>query len=449
MRIETTRIKDLLVVHLDVHADSRGWFKENWQREKMVGLGLPDFRPVQNNISFNKSAGATRGLHAEPWDKYVSVANGRVFGAWCDLREGSSTYGETFSIEIDPSIAVFVPRGVANGFQALEDNTSYTYLVNDHWKPEAEYSFVNLNLIEWPLTPTEVSEKDKNHPVLGEAIPVSPKKTLVLGRGGQLADALEAEMPQAIFLAKEEFDITNPPQLNWSEFDTIINAAAYTAVDQAENDLVNAWTVNAIGVGKLAKICEEHDLTLVHISSDYVFDGSKDEWSETDDLCPLGVYGQSKAAGDVVASQVRKHYIVRTSWVVGSGKNFVSTMQALAQKGIKPSVVDDQVGRLSFTDDIAAGIVHLLQTKAEFGTYNLSNSGEVVSWAQIAKKVYELSGADPADVTPVSTETYFGDNPRAPRPSRSALSLKKIGDAGFIPRDWKSALEDYLKGGSK
>lgn len=447
MQIESTRIQDLLVVRLDVHEDSRGWFKENWQRKKMVGQGLPDFRPVQNNISFNRNAGATRGLHAEPWDKYVSVANGRVFGAWCDLREGSSTYGETFTIEIDPSIAVFVPRGVANGFQALEDNTSYSYLVNDHWKPDAEYSFVNLNLIDWPLVPTEVSEKDKNHPTLEDAIPVSAKKTLVLGRGGQLSDALERIMPQATYLTRDEFDISDPPKFNWADYDTIVNAAAYTAVDQAEIDIANAWKVNATGVGKLAKICDEHDLTLVHVSSDYVFDGSKDEWLETDDFCPLGVYGQSKAAGDITASQVRKHYIVRTSWVVGSGKNFVSTMRSLAQKGVKPAVVDDQVGRLSFTEDIASGIVHLLRTNAEFGTYNLTNTGRSVSWAQIAKKVFEMSGADPADVTPVSTEAYFGENSHAPRPSQSTLNLSKIGKVGFVPRDWENALEDYLKGG--
>ena len=133
MNLKETNIPDLLVIELDVHADSRGWFKENWQREKMVALGLPDFAPVQNNISFNTSRGTTRGIHAEPWDKFVSVATGRVFAAWVDLREGNEP--NIFTIELTPNIAVFVPRGVGNSYQTLEDNTAYTYLVNDHYIP--------------------------------------------------------------------------------------------------------------------------------------------------------------------------------------------------------------------------------------------------------------------------------------------------------------------------
>mgnify|MGYP002652146237 CR=1 FL=1 len=94
MQVHNTAIEGLRIIELDVHGDNRGWFKENWQREKMVAAGLPDFQPVQNNVSFNAEKGVTRGLHAEPWDKLVSVATGRVFGAWCDLRDGSETFGE-------------------------------------------------------------------------------------------------------------------------------------------------------------------------------------------------------------------------------------------------------------------------------------------------------------------------------------------------------------------
>ena len=123
LTVERTAIPGLLIVRMPVHGDSRGWFKENWQRAKMTELGLPDFGPVQNNISFNASRGATRGIHAEPWDKYVSVATGRVFGAWVDLREGES-FGATVTVEVDESVAVFVPRGVGNSYQALEDGTA-------------------------------------------------------------------------------------------------------------------------------------------------------------------------------------------------------------------------------------------------------------------------------------------------------------------------------------
>lgn len=157
LAVADTGIGGLKVVDLAVHGDSRGWFKENWQRAKMTELGIPDLRVVQNNVSYNDSRGVTRGIHAEPWDKFISVARGSVFGAWVDLREGSATYGKVFTCTLDPSKAIYVPRGVGNSFQALEDGTAYTYLVDAHWSLELKrtYTFVNLAdpelAIEWPI----------------------------------------------------------------------------------------------------------------------------------------------------------------------------------------------------------------------------------------------------------------------------------------------------------
>ncbi len=172
-----TPIPGMLLFDLPVHGDNRGWFKENWQREKMVRLGLPDFGPVQNNISFNDAVGTTRGIHAEPWDKFISIAAGRVFGAWVDLRPGKA-FGAVFTTELDPSTAIYVPRGVGNSYQTLEPNTAYTYLVNDHWSVEAqgEYTFLNLAdeqvAIPWPipLAEAELSDKDREHPRLSEVV---------------------------------------------------------------------------------------------------------------------------------------------------------------------------------------------------------------------------------------------------------------------------------------
>ncbi|MGB3024015.1 MAG: dTDP-4-dehydrorhamnose 3,5-epimerase [Candidatus Saccharimonadales bacterium] len=177
LSVTEASIPGFYVVTLPVHGDNRGWFKENYQKAKMEALGLPKFEVVQNNFSFNDKRGATRGLHAEPWEKFISVANGSVFGAWCDLRAGNS-FGQTFSIEINPGVAVFVPRGVANGYQTLEDNVTYTYLVNAHWSPEAHYTFVNLfdpDLgINWPIPHSEavISDKDAAHPLLKEVVPL-------------------------------------------------------------------------------------------------------------------------------------------------------------------------------------------------------------------------------------------------------------------------------------
>lgn len=450
-----TNIPGVIIFDMPVHGDNRGWFKENWQREKMVALGLPDFGPVQNNISFNENRGTTRGIHGEPWDKFVSVASGKIFGAWVDLREGGS-FGQVFTTEVDPSQAIYIPRGVANAFQTLENNTVYSYLVNDHWSPDGEYSFLNLAdetvAINWPipLDQAELSEKDKNHPRLADVTPVPNKKTLVVGGLGQLGTALQSVLPGAEFVDRDDFDMTNTETYktkNWSDYDTIINVAAYTAVDQAETAEGRklAWEINAKAVSYLVKVANESNLTFVHISSEYVFDGTNEIHDEEEAFSPLGVYAQTKAAGDIAASQAKKYYLVRTSWVIGQGNNFVRTMKSLAEKGVKPSVVDDQVGRLTFTKDLANGIVHLLTTKPAYGTYNLSNTGDSVSWADIAKIVYEKNGKSADDVTPVSTEQYYeGKTDISPRPLQSTLKLDKIESVGFHARDWREALDEYL-----
>lgn len=466
--VETTPIPGFLRIDLTVHGDNRGWFKENWQREKMVALGLPDFGPVQNNISFNDEAGVTRGIHAEPWDKYVSVATGRVFGAWVDLREGPS-FGTVYTCEIDPSVAVFVPRGVGNAYQTLEPNTAYTYLVNDHWSPDAQYTFLNLAdetvAVPWPipLDDAVLSDKDRAHPRLADVTPfpavdqsAAPgRRVLVTGANGQLGRELMSRLADAGYAATgvdlPEFDISDAAAmdaLDWSAYDIIINAAAWTNVDGAETPEGRpaAWRANATGPANLARAATGNGLVLVHISSEYTFDGATEPHTEDEPPSPLGVYGQSKAGGDAAVVAVPSHYLVRTSWVVGDGKNFVRTMASLAERGIAPKVVDDQTGRLTFTTDLAAGIIHLLSASAPYGTYNLSGEGPVVSWADVAKRVYERLGHDPAEVTPITTEEYFAGQDVAPRPLKSALDLTRIKATGFTPGDSMERLDAYIAG---
>lgn len=177
LKVTESPIPGLFVVDLVVHGDKRGWFKENYQAAKMEALGLPHFAPVQNNFSYNVERGVTRGLHAEPWEKFVSLANGRVFCAWVDLRKGGS-FGKTFTVELTPGMAVFVPRGVANSYQTLEENVAYTYLVNAHWSPDTTYAAVNLFdptlNIAWPILKEQaiVSEKDLKNPAFADVVPL-------------------------------------------------------------------------------------------------------------------------------------------------------------------------------------------------------------------------------------------------------------------------------------
>ncbi len=460
LSVESTPIPGLLVLRLPVHGDARGWFKENWQREKMTALGLPDFGPVQNNMSFNAHRGATRGIHTEPWDKFVSVASGRVFGAWVDMREGDS-FGISFTIEIDAEVAVFVPRGVGNSYQALEDATAYSYLVNDHWRAGTTYPALNLAdptvAIAWPipLAEAQVSEKDLTTPMLADVVPMAAKKTLIIGCRGQLGRALQVDFPGSdlVDLAPEGgvqgLDVTDAEAVAawpWHEYALVLNAAAYTAVDAAEtaDGRRTAWAANAGAPATLARLSRDHGFTLVHYSSEYVFDGTALEHTEDEPLSPLGVYAQTKAAGDIAVATVPRHYLLRTSWVIGDGNNFVRTMRTLADKGVSPTVVDDQRGRLTFTSELSRATRHLIDSAAAYGTYNLSNGGPVMSWAEIARTVYALSGRDGSDVTPVSTEDYFaGKTGISPRPLSSTMSLAKIEATGFVAEDARVALERY------
>jgi dTDP-4-dehydrorhamnose 3,5-epimerase len=458
LAVRPTPIPGLLVLELPLHGDARGWFKENWQRAKMTALGLPDFGPVQHSVAHNTAAGVTRGLHAEPWDKLVSVASGRAFGAWVDLREGPS-FGTLVTVELGPDTAVFVPRGVANSYQTLEPDTVYSYLVNAHWSPDsiAEYTYLNLAdptvAVPWPIPLAEatISAADAAHPRLEEVRPVPPDRLVIVGAGGQLGRALQRLLPHAELLDLPDFDCADRASVEafrWRGVGTILNAAAYTAVDLAETEQGrrDCWLANVQGVANLCRVAAEHHITLVHISSDYVFDGSVELHTEDEPFSPLGVYGQTKAAADALVGQLARHYLVRTSWVIGDGRNFVRTMADLADRGVQPTVVADQFGRLTFTSDLAAGIVHLLEAAAPFGTYNLTNEGPVQSWCDIAREVFTLRGRSPDDVTGTTTAEYSAGRTVAPRPRHSTLSLDRLRETGFVPPLASVRLREYLSG---
>lgn len=276
-------------------------------------------------------------------------------------------------------------------------------------------------------------------------------RILIIGSNGQLGKALAAKYPKAIAVDRDDFDMTNWEMVSsydWSKIDTVINAAAFTNVDGAETDegRIAAWKINATAVGYLSKIAAEHDITLVHTSSDYVFDGTKENHTETEDLAPLGIYAQTKAAGDIAAGITPKHYIIRIQALIGEGHNFVRIMLGLAEKNISPTVVNDQITRLTFTPALVGCIDHLLRTRAEYGIYNFTNDGEPASWADITRLIFKEIGRNDLQVTDTSTEEYFKSKPHvAPRPLKSYFDLGKIKDTGLKPSDWRQELHNYIQ----
>ena len=370
--VSATAIDGLLVIDLPVHGDARGWFKENWQRAKMVALGLPDFGPVQNNISFNAKAGVTRGIHAEPWEKLVSVATGRVFGAWVDLREGPG-FGTVVTLELGPDKAVFIPRGVGNSYQTLEDDTCYSYLVNEHWSQEAKDKYVRRAR---PPVDQLAHTAQRGNPVRlrppassaerGAAVPAPS----AAGRGRRRparpgAGVVAAgRAPRRPCRPRHHRRRRRESFFPWDEV-SVDQRRRLTAVDAAEGDgRAACWAVNVQGAANLVAAARRHRLPLVHISTDYVFDGTAAVHGEDEPPSPLGSYGASKAAADALVATLPRHWILRTSWVVGDGPNFVRTMVRLAHVGVSPAVVDDQFGRLTFATDLARAALHLVESSA-------------------------------------------------------------------------------------
>nr|WP_255426745.1 dTDP-4-dehydrorhamnose reductase [Pseudonocardia sp. C8] len=269
-----------------------------------------------------------------------------------------------------------------------------------------------------------------------------------MGARGQLGRALVAALPDAVALGRDDLDVGDPDAVaahDFSRYDVVFNAAAYTAVDRAETEPAAAWRVNALGPAHLAAAAARHGVTLVHVSTEYVFDGTvPGPMPEDTPLAPLGVYGASKAAGELAVRAAPRHLVARTSWVVGDGGNFVATMARLARDGACPAVVDDQVGRPTFAGDLAAALV-ALAGRGETGTVHVTNDGEPVSWYGLATEVFAHCGRDPGDVRPVTTTEYAADKAHlARRPANSVLDLSRLTLSGVAMPPWRDALARHL-----
>lgn len=269
-------------------------------------------------------------------------------------------------------------------------------------------------------------------------------KVLVTGANGMLGQDLCPILQdfgyEVIKTDIDTMDITNINSVK-NKFmeeipDIVIHCAAYTNVDKAENDLDNATLINKIGTGNIAKICGENDITLVYISTDYVFDGKKGSaYKPDDETNPLNNYGLTKLQGEqAVQKYCKKYYITRTSWLYGvHSKNFVETMISMADKP-EIKVVNDQIGCPTWTVDLSKGIIKLLQENAEYGIYHICGSGST-SWYGFAKKIFELANLK-VNLIPCTTDEFL-------RPAkRPKCSIMYNND---ICRNWELALKDYMK----
>ena len=224
--------------------------------------------------------------------------------------------------------------------------------------------------------------------------------------------------------------------------DAVIHCAAYTAVDRAEDDALTSRTINVIGTQNIAEAAEQNGMKMLYVSTDYVYPGKGFRPQTEQTLpAPCNVYGQTKYDGELAAAACSRLFIVRTSWVFGTGgNNFVKTMLHLSETHDTLSVVVDQVGSPTFTEDLSPLLCHMIETDC-FGTYNASNEG-FCSWYGFAREIFRLAGRNVL-VLPVSSETYKS---RAARPKNSRMSKNKLICAGFSPLPtWQDALSRYLK----
>ncbi|UCD26531.1 MAG: dTDP-4-dehydrorhamnose reductase [Candidatus Bathyarchaeota archaeon] len=277
-------------------------------------------------------------------------------------------------------------------------------------------------------------------------------KIAIIGSTGQLGTDLMKALNyehEVVGLTHQDIEVTDYNScliLKEHYPDGIINTAAFHKTDQCEEEPLKTFSVNAIGAKNVAAISKEIKATNIFISTDYVFDGSKDSpYTEDDTPNPLNTYGISKLAGELYTKQNPKHYIIRLASLFGiagaSGKggNFIETMIAKAKKNEPATVVNDMWMSPTYTKDVAITMKKIIQSKLPYGPYHATNQG-YCTWFQFAKEIFKLSGLN-STLTPTKTEQQ---RMKTRRPRFSALKSIKLSDYGIKMREWKLALHDYL-----
>ena len=468
-----TNLEDCYIIEENRFGDPRGHFTSVTDNQ-LEELGFKDFKQKSESLSCK---GVVRGLHfqKDPYcqAKVVCCTKGRVLDVVVDLRKDSPTYKQYTYVELTPENGrmLYVPRGFAHGFVALEDNTTFNYLVDNKYYPRLDggipWNDPEINIpwddifkeygIEEPL----LSEKDQKHPKLSEAnlqFVREPRRYLVTGVNGQLGYDIVRELNDrgeydVLAIDRNEMDITDKEQVSKIikayKPDVIFHCAAWTAVDKAQ-ELKDACTqVNVEGTKNITDASIEVGAKLIYMSTDYVFDGKKplDELYKEDDVVnPQSVYGKTKFEGEEEVRRNPKHFITRISWVFGvNGNNFIKTMLKAADKHDVLTVVNDQIGSPTYTVDLAKLLVEMAHTE-KYGTYHVNNEG-YCSWAEFAQYIMEINGKS-TKIKPLTTEEYYADKDTtyvAYRPRNSKLDKSKLEENFYRLPTWQDATDRYCK----
>ena len=485
LTITNTTAEDCKIVDPRRFGDARGFF-ESVTIDELEHLGFSKFNQFSDSMS---GKGILRGLHyqKDPYcqAKMVRCVRGSVVDIVRDVRKDSPTYGKCVAVELTPENGTFlyVPRGYAHAYLALQDDSLFEYYVDNEYNTrleggisykdpdmmidlytksldDEEYNVENLSIYEllekYGIDKPLISDKDETRKPLSETevdFKKERRRYLVTGVGGQLGHDIVRELEargEIDILApdRETMDITDRDSvmelIRAYKPDVIFHCAAYTAVDKAEEDKETCEKINVEGTRNIVDASIEVGAKILYMSTDYVFDGTKEGlYKEDDEVNPQSVYGQTKFQGEEEVRRNPNHFITRISWVFGiNGNNFVKTMIKLSNRFEELKVVDDQIGSPTYTVDLSKLLVEMAHTD-KYGTYNATNRG-YCTWADFAEAIFKEYGVD-VKVNHVTTDEYYGDKPHATRPENSEFDFTKLEENGFAKMpEWQDALRRYI-----
>ncbi len=458
-------LKDCYILIPNKFVDTRGSYSPVFIEEFNKQNGINFGGVVQEAIATNKK-GSVRGLHfqKDPYaqGKYVTCTKGKIIDIVVDLRSDSPTFGKYAHVELSPEnrVHLLVPAGFAHGYVSLEDGSELKYMVTEHYRKYLESGIQIMDprfqvqeiLKKYNIQNIDIKEEDQKRPNFNpnENYFFTNYRYLVTGCSGQLGYDVVKELKNqkvedVIALTSKEMDITNKElvQKIITEYapNHIIHCAAFTNVDDAEKEKELCYKVNVEGTKNITYASSWVDAKLTFISTDYVFDGTKDTYDINDQVNPINYYGYTKTLAEDIVRKYDKSFIVRTSSVFGiNGNNFIKKILTKAKTNPELKVVCDEYMRPTYTKDLAKLLIEM-QNTTKYGTYHATNMDNL-TWYQLAKYVLQECNID-IPIKPVSSSEFPSP---AKRPKNSILLNTSLKENGFeLLRGSLEAVRDYLQ----